>query len=65
MKRVHGNALLFGLAGTILFAVAAGGQSATAEVKQPDGSDPAGVRRCKSLPLGTHCSRTTLSAQRA
>jgi hypothetical protein len=38
MKQVHGNALLLSLAGTMLFAVAAAGQSATPGLKQPDGS---------------------------
>jgi len=38
MKRVHGNALLRGLAGMMVLAVAAAGQSATREVKQPDGT---------------------------
>ena len=37
MRRVHGKALLLGLAGIMSFAVAAAGQSATPEVKQPNG----------------------------
>ncbi len=38
MKRVHGNSLLLRLAGMLLFAVAAAGQSATPELRQPDGT---------------------------
>lgn len=38
MKRVRGNALLLSLAGIVLCAVAAAGQSATPELKQPDGT---------------------------
>jgi hypothetical protein len=38
MKQAHGNALLFGLAGTVLFSVAAAGQPATPEMKQPVGT---------------------------
>jgi hypothetical protein len=38
MRRVYGKALLFGLAGMTSFAVAAAGQSATPEVKQPNGT---------------------------
>ena len=38
MRRVYGKALLFGLAGMTSLAVAAAGQSATPEVKQPNGT---------------------------
>jgi hypothetical protein len=38
MTRVHGNALLLGVAGMMLVAVAAAGQSATPELKQPNGT---------------------------
>jgi hypothetical protein len=38
MERIHGKALLLGLAGMLLSAVAAAGQSATPGAKQPNGT---------------------------
>ena len=38
MTRIHGNALLLRVAGVMLVAVAAAGHSATAELKQPNGT---------------------------
>jgi hypothetical protein len=49
MKRVRGNALSFSLAGIVLFAVAAAGESTAPEMKRPNGTIQVAT---KSIALG-------------